>query len=133
MIKSSLDIPTKNSIFLIGDPVKWEGRKGPYVVKTVFFDNGLRYSLSNQYGVECGCRIPQNELFFNDLCTSFQMRGIAIEHDENVLYVKKTPITDTMIQHYEFFHDVNVFPDENNEVWYEIPSAYNDFWEKKIQ
>ncbi len=127
-----IDDSIKNSIFLVGDPVKWGDRKENYTIKTVFFDNGLRYSLLNKDGVECGCRVCANELAFSDLCTSFQMRGIAIEHNESALYVKKTSITEKMIQHYQFFDNIVTFTFIDGITWYHLPFAYNDFWEKKI-
>lgn len=57
-----------------------------------------------------------------------------IDHHESDLYIRKTPAADLIIEEYEYKNIVSVFRDAiENVLWYEIPFAYDPFWERRVK
>lgn len=55
-----------------------------------------------------------------------------IDHWQSDLYLRKTPQTDALIKEYEWNRNVKVFRDNiDHALWYEVPFAYDPFYEKK--
>ena len=57
--------------------------------------------------------------------------GVPISSHESDLYAKKTPESQAIIAAYEFKGIVKTFISQiDKTVWYDIPFAYDPFWEK---
>lgn len=55
-----------------------------------------------------------------------------IDHHESDLYLRKTSESERLIMEYKFRSNVTVFRDAiENALWYEIPFAYDPFWENR--
>ena len=58
--------------------------------------------------------------------------GIEIGHHESDLYAKVTPESERIVAGYRFRRQVNRFISNiDNELWFDIPFAFNPFWENK--
>lgn len=54
-----------------------------------------------------------------------------ISNHESDLYLKKTEISSKLIEEYEFKASVREFYSNiDHQLWYDIPFAYDPFWEK---
>jgi hypothetical protein len=57
--------------------------------------------------------------------------GVPIDSHESDLYAKRTPESQAIIAAYEFRGIVTTFISQiDKTVWYDIPFAYDRFWEK---
>lgn len=57
-----------------------------------------------------------------------------IDHHESDLYLRKTPAADAIIAGYEYKNNVSVFRDAiEHALWYEIPFAYDPFWQGRAR
>lgn len=55
-----------------------------------------------------------------------------IDHYESDLYLRKSPASVALIANYEYKNIVSWFKDAiENGIWYEIPFAYDPFWENR--
>lgn len=55
-----------------------------------------------------------------------------IDHHESDLYIRKTPTSEKLIAQYPYQNIVNTFRCAiEHDVWYEIPFAYDPFWEER--
>ena len=61
-----------------------------------------------------------------DIYTALKEAGAELASHESDLYVKKTPETTRIIKEYEYYCNVTSFI-----FWYEIPFAFNPFWEAR--
>ena len=59
--------------------------------------------------------------------------GVEIDHHESDLYVPVTDETRKIVNDYEFKGNVTTFVSlvEPNVVWYDIPFAYEPWWEAR--
>ncbi len=58
--------------------------------------------------------------------------GIEIDHHESDFYAKVTPESERIVAGYRFRSQVNRFISNiDNELWFDIPFAFNPFWENK--
>lgn len=56
--------------------------------------------------------------------------GVPVDHHESDLYAKVTPESREIVRQYEFRHNVSLFKAQSSgEMWYDIPFAYQPFWE----
>lgn len=57
-----------------------------------------------------------------------------ISSHESDLYVKKNQISEKVLADYEFKQNVSTFISQiDGQPWYEVPFAYEPFWEKKLK
>lgn len=57
--------------------------------------------------------------------------GVKIETKSSDLLVPVTPITQAIVDGYEFKKNVTTFIDNiDHELWFEIPFAFDEFWER---
>jgi hypothetical protein len=58
--------------------------------------------------------------------------GVEIDHHESDLYVPVTPETTALVKQYKFRENVKCFRSciEPRVPWYDIPFAYQPFWDK---
>ncbi len=57
--------------------------------------------------------------------------NIEFSHHESDLYIPKNEITEKIINNYEFKRNVTVFHNQiTHNKWYDIPFAFDPFWEK---
>lgn len=56
--------------------------------------------------------------------------GIPIDHHESDLYALVTPESTAIINKYAFKCNVKTFTGTNGQRYYDIPFAYEPFWEK---
>lgn len=55
-----------------------------------------------------------------------------IDHHESDLYIRKTPASVKLLSEYEYKNNIFWFRDAiDNVIWYEIPFAYDPFWENR--
>lgn len=55
-----------------------------------------------------------------------------IDHHESDLYLRKTSLSTKLVDEYRFKQNVSTFRDGiENDIWYEIPFAYDPFWAKR--
>lgn len=55
-----------------------------------------------------------------------------IDHHESDLYLRKTPESAKLIEGYTFKQNITTFIDGiEGVVWYEIPFAYDPFWNER--
>ena len=60
-----------------------------------------------------------------------KMHPNEVSNHESDLYIKKTPISDALVEKYDFKSIVKIFHcQENGELWYDIPFAFDPFWNK---
>jgi len=59
--------------------------------------------------------------------------NIPIDHHESDLYAKVTPESQKIIDAYEFKDNVKRFvcDDIKREIWFDIPFAFDPFWQSK--
>jgi len=57
--------------------------------------------------------------------------GIEFSSHESDLYVLKTPESEKIISGYKFKSIVSVFYGTDKRMWYDIPFAYDPYWQKK--
>jgi hypothetical protein len=58
--------------------------------------------------------------------------GIEYDHHESDLYIPVTQRTLAMLEQYEFKSGVTAFTSQiDGKVWYDVPFAYEPFWEAK--
>ena len=60
-----------------------------------------------------------------------QRAGVPIEHHESDLYVPVTTETRAIVHAYAFRTNVHVFCSSDGTLWYDIPFAFNPYWENK--
>ena len=54
-----------------------------------------------------------------------------IDYHASDLYLKVTPATTEIINHYDYLNTVTKFKDLiDNELWYDIPFCYSPYWEE---
>ena len=59
--------------------------------------------------------------------------GVKLDSHYSDLYAEKTPESKKIIDKYEFKKNVTTFINQkNNKVWYDIPFANQDWWDKRI-
>lgn len=59
--------------------------------------------------------------------------GVPLDHHESDLFVKITPRSRQIVQDYEHKENVTVFPhQETKELWFDVPFAYQPFWDAKL-
>ena len=59
------------------------------------------------------------------------MHPNEVSNHESDLCIKKTPISDALVEKYDFKSIVETFHcQENGELWYYIPFAFDPFWNK---
>jgi hypothetical protein len=56
--------------------------------------------------------------------------SVPIEHHESDLHVPATQKTQAIINDYEFKSNVQRYIGENQQAWFDIPFAYDPFWER---
>ena len=56
--------------------------------------------------------------------------GVEIDHHGSDLYVPVTPETIALVKQYEFRENVKCFRSRIEGMWYDIPFAYQPFWDK---
>lgn len=55
-----------------------------------------------------------------------------IDHHESDLYLRKTPASEKLVAQYSYRNIVTTFRCAiEHDVWYEIPFAYDPFWEER--
>ena len=60
------------------------------------------------------------------------VREEDMDHHESDFYVKKTSISTKVIENYKFKNQVKTFRSQiDKKTWYDIPFAYDPFWEEK--
>jgi hypothetical protein len=61
-----------------------------------------------------------------------QMKREEIDNHCSDLYLKKNAISNKLVDEYEFKQNVKTFKDNiTHTTWYDIPFAYDPFWEEK--
>ena len=66
--------------------------------------------------------------------TELKEAGVLLDYHESDLYAKKCPESIAIIEKYEFKNNVRLFWDSiNKEPWYDIPFAFDPFWERRIK
>jgi hypothetical protein len=61
-----------------------------------------------------------------------QQAGIPLNSHESDLYAKVTPESRALIAYYDFKTNVRIFTNQQDGTpWYDIPFAYDPFWEKR--
>ena len=56
--------------------------------------------------------------------------GIIPEHHFSDMYVRVTPTTKAIVAEYEYKNNVRIFSDiVDGKAWYDIPFAYDPFWD----
>lgn len=55
--------------------------------------------------------------------------GVEIDSHASDLYVPVTPKTQFIVNNYRFKNNVQTFHDDNNQQWFDIPFAYDPFWQ----
>lgn len=70
-----------------------------------------------------------------DVKSIFEMvkeKGIEFDNHESDLYIPKNEVTESLISVYDFKETVKTFRSQKDgKTWYDIPFAYDPFWEKK--
>ena len=56
--------------------------------------------------------------------------GVSIDHHESDLYVPVTQKTQAIINDYEFKSNVQRFLGTDGHAWFDIPFAFDPFWER---
>ena len=60
------------------------------------------------------------------------MQGNEIDHHQSDLYLKVTPISQELVNNYEFKGNVKRFYSRvDNSSWFDIPFAYSPYWMRK--
>ena len=60
------------------------------------------------------------------------MNGEEIAHHESDLYLKKNEVSTNLLSSYQFRYNVRTFVSNiDRTVWFDIPFAYDPFWERK--
>ena len=60
--------------------------------------------------------------------------GVPISNHSSDLYVKVTPATKAIIETYELKQSVSIFRSLlDKEEWYDIPFAFDPWWESKMK
>jgi hypothetical protein len=76
----------------------------------------------------------QKKLTASELYNELRSRGVEMETHESDLYVPMTSETMFLvIGMYEYPENVRSFRSEGGQMWYDIPFANMEFWEKKSQ
>jgi hypothetical protein len=58
--------------------------------------------------------------------------GVEISNWQSDLYFPKNPITDKIVNSHRGEYYIGMFRNNNdNELWYEIPMAYDPYWEAR--
>ena len=59
------------------------------------------------------------------------MQGNEIDHYQSDLYLKVTPVSQELVNNFEFKGNVKRFYSRvDNSSWFDIPFAYTPFWNK---
>lgn len=60
--------------------------------------------------------------------------GVPVDSHESDLYALKNDASMAIVENYEFKSNVDVFRSlVDGKLWYDIPFAYDPFWEKKAR
>jgi hypothetical protein len=58
--------------------------------------------------------------------------GLQMDSHESDLYVIKNEVSEKIVSEYEHKENVKVFTSQiDKKAWYDIPFAYDPFWDKK--
>ena len=59
--------------------------------------------------------------------------GVPLDSHESDLYALRTPESKEIVKEYQFRSIVQTFRNQiDNKIWYDIPFAYDLFWERRI-
>lgn len=122
------------NVFQRGDLVSVEGKTLSYEIeeKNLSEDGEFFYNLKDLLGASFLLGINEKFISFKDINKAVKLRGIDFDSHESDLYIPKNEITEKIIEHYNFKNNVTEFISQiDNCTWYDIPFAFNDFWEKK--
>lgn len=57
--------------------------------------------------------------------------GITIDHHESDLYAVVSPVSQRLVDQYEYKENVTRFKSSDGRIWFDIPFAYTPYWNKK--
>lgn len=62
-----------------------------------------------------------------------EMKPEEIDHWQTDLYLKVAPVSRQLVKEYEFNNHITVFESNlGDDLWYDIPFAYNPEWERRL-